>query len=85
MAIGNVHFGRTAFAGVWRQRESGPAFASLTCGYNGEPSVHVVGAVRPKAIPVTLHEEDHTKWLTSPVEDALSLACAFPSQLITVA
>jgi len=73
-----------SFAGVWRPTETGPAFAFLTCGYDGEPSAHVVGAIHPKAIPVILHEEDHMKWLTSPVEDALSLACAFPSQLITV-
>lgn len=74
-----------SFAGVWRPTEIGPAFAFLTCGYDGEPSAHVVGAIHPKAIPVILHDEDHMKWLTSPVEEALSLACAFPSQLITVA
>lgn len=74
-----------SFAGVWRPTETGPAFAFLTCGYDGEPSGHVVGAIHPKAIPVILHEEDHRRWLTAAVDDALSLACAFPSQLIAVA
>lgn len=73
------------FAGVWRPTDKGPAFAFLTCGYDGDPSGHVVGAVHPKAIPVILHEEDHRRWLTAPIDDALSLACAFPSQLIAVA
>lgn len=73
-----------AFAGVWRPTEAAPAFAFLTCGYDGDPSVHVVGAIHPKAIPVILHEEDFDRWLQAPVEDALSLACAFPSQLIAV-
>ena len=74
-----------SFAGVWRQTETEPAFAFLTCGYDREPSAHVVGAIHPKAIPVILHEEDHRRWLTAPVEDALQIACAFPSQLIAVA
>ena len=74
-----------SFAGVWRPTETGPAFAFLTCGYDDDPSAHVVGGIHPKAIPVILHEEDHQRWLNAPVEDALSLACAFPSQLIAVA
>lgn len=71
-------------AGVWRPTEAGAAYAFLTCGYDGEASAHVVGAVHPKAIPVILHDEDHDRWLGAPVEDALSLACAFPSQLMDV-
>jgi len=73
------------FAGVWRPTDKGPAFAFLTCGYEGEPSSHVVGAIHPKAIPVILHDEDYDRWLSAPIEDALQLACAFPSQLIAVA
>jgi putative SOS response-associated peptidase YedK len=79
------------FAGVWRPSERGPLFAFLTCGYcaseNAEEhraaaSQHIVGAIHPKAIPVILHDEDFDRWLTAPVEEALSLACAFPSQLM---
>lgn len=73
-----------AFAGVWRPTESGPAFAFLTCGYDGDPAAHVVGAIHPKAVPVILHDEDYDRWLQDPIEDALTLACAYPSQLMTV-
>lgn len=73
------------FAGVWRPTETGPAFAFLTCGYDGDAAAHVVGAIHPKAIPVILHDEDYDRWLTAPVEDALPLACAYPSQLLAVA
>ena len=81
------------FAGVWRPSEVGPIFAFLTCGYSGSEDVevekaaaaqHVVGAIHPKAVPVILHDEDFDRWLSAPVEEALSLACAFPSQLIAV-
>ena len=72
------------FAGVWRPTADGPRYAFLTCGYEGDPAAHVVGAVHPKAIPVILHDEDHERWLSAPVEDALSLACAHPSQLIAI-
>ena len=71
-----------AMAGVWRPTETGPVFAFLTCGYDGDPANHIVGAVHPKAIPVLLHDEDHDRWLNAPIEDALPLACAFPSQLM---
>lgn len=73
------------FAGIWRPSEIGPIFAFLTCGYDGNAQEHVVGAVHPKAIPVILHNEDFDRWLGAPVEEALSLACAFPSQLMAVA
>lgn len=76
-----------AFAGVWRPTDKGPAFAFLTCGYGEEPgceAAHIVGAIHPKAIPVILHDEDYDRWLRAPIEDALPLACAFPSQLMEV-
>ena len=73
------------FAGIWRPSEQGPIYAFLTCGYDGEAQEHVVGAIHPKAIPVILHDEDLDRWLTAPVDEALSLACAFPSQLIAAA
>lgn len=73
------------FAGIWRPSEAGPIFAFLTCGYDGHAQEHVVGAIHPKAIPVILHDEDFDRWLNAPVDDALGLACAFPSQLMAVA
>lgn len=73
-----------AFAGIWRPSEAGPIFAFLTTGYEGDPANHVVGAIHPKAIPVVLHDDDYDRWLNAPVEEALKLATAFPSQLMTV-
>ena len=74
-----------AFAGVWRPVGEGQgAYAFLTCGYDGDPSHHLVGAVHPKACPVILHPEDYDRWLDAPIEDALTLACPHPSQLMTV-
>ncbi len=72
------------FAGAWRHSDKGPVFAFLTCGYDGDPSVHAVGAIHPKACPVILHQEDEERWLTAPLDEALSLACAYPSQLMKV-
>jgi putative SOS response-associated peptidase YedK len=74
-----------AFAGVWRPTAEGKAFAFLTCGYDGNPSTHIVGAVHPKACPVILHQEDEERWLSGEVDDVCSLATAFPSQLMRVA
>jgi len=73
-----------AFAGIWRPAEPAPFFSFLTCGYEGDPATHVVGAIHPKAIPVILHEEDYDRWLGAELDEALSLACAFPSQLMSV-
>ncbi len=69
-----------AFAGVWRPTEAGPAYAFLTC----EPNA-LVEPIHPKAMPVLLHPEDHERWLTAPIADALALAAPFPSQLMAVA
>lgn len=71
-----------AFAGIWRPTDDGAVFAFLTCGYEGDPSTHLVGAIHPKAIPVILHTEDYDRWLQAPVDESLQLACAFPSQLM---
>lgn len=73
-----------AFAGVWRPTESVPVYSFLTCGYEGDPAHHVVGAIHPKACPVILHEEDYDRWLHADLDEALSLACAFPSQLMAM-
>jgi putative SOS response-associated peptidase YedK len=73
------------FAGIWRPAEDGPVFSFLTTGFDGDSAGHIVGAIHPKAIPVILHRENHERWLGAPVEDALGLATAFPSQLIAVA
>ena len=75
-----------AFAGVWRPAEDGGAFYSfLTCGYDGDPATHIVGAIHPKACPVILHPEDYDRWLHAEVEEILALATPFPSQLMAIA
>lgn len=73
-----------AFAGIWRPAEGGALFAFLTCGYDGDPAGHLVGAIHPKACPVILHPEDHDRWLRGDVADVLDLATPYPSQLMTV-
>lgn len=73
-----------AFAGVWRPTEAGKAYAFLTCGYEGDPSTHIVGAVHAKACPVILHAEDYNRWLDGEVEEVCSLASPFPSQLMAM-
>jgi putative SOS response-associated peptidase YedK len=74
-----------AFAGIWRPSEAGNAYAFLTCGYLGDPSQHIVGAIHDKAIPVILHPEDYDRWLDGEVDEVCSLAAPFPSQMMAVA
>jgi putative SOS response-associated peptidase YedK len=73
-----------AFAGIWQPTEGAPVYSFLTCGYEGDPKAHIVGAIHPKACPVILHPEDYDRWLHADLDDALSLACAYPSQLMEV-
>ncbi len=70
------------FAGIWRPTDTGPVFAFLTCGYEGDPSTHIVGAIHPKAMPVILHQENYADWLNGQPAD--KLAAPFPSQLLSV-
>jgi putative SOS response-associated peptidase YedK len=73
-----------ALAGIWRPSADVPVFSFLTTGYDGAPSTHVVGAIHPKACPVILHPEDYDRWLYTDLDDALTLAAAYPSQLMRV-
>lgn len=73
-----------ALAGIWRPSADVPAFSFLTTGYDGAPSTHVVGAIHPKACPVILHPEDYDRWLHNDLDDALTLAAAYPRQLMCV-
>lgn len=73
-----------AFAGVWRPAEEGPYFSFLTCGYDGDPAAHVVGAIHPKVCLVVLHPEDYDRWLRADLDDVLTMATPFPSQLMSV-
>ncbi|MBU0556448.1 MAG: SOS response-associated peptidase family protein [Alphaproteobacteria bacterium] len=73
-----------AFAGIWRPTEGDPVFSFLTCGYDGDPAAHIVGAVHPKACPVILHPEDYERWLSADLDEALSLAVTYPSQLMAM-
>ena len=74
-----------SFAGIWRPSEEGDVFAFLTCGYLGDPSAHIVGAVHEKACPVILQAEDEQRWLDGDHADACELAVPFPSQMMVVA
>jgi putative SOS response-associated peptidase YedK len=74
-----------SFAGIWRSTADGNAYAFLTCGYDGDPSTHIVGAIHEKACPVILHQEDEDRWLSGEADDVCSLATPFPSQLMAVA
>jgi putative SOS response-associated peptidase YedK len=74
-----------SFAGIWRPSEEGDVFAFLTCGYLGDPSAHIVGAVHEKACPVILQAEDEQRWLDGDHADACELAVPFPSQLMAMA
>lgn len=70
-----------SFAGVWRPlADSSGVFAFLTT----EPNA-LVGAVHPKAMPVLLHEEDEERWLSEPLESAMDLVAAYPTQLMRMA
>jgi putative SOS response-associated peptidase YedK len=73
-----------AFAGIWRPAEGGAVFSFLTCGYDGDPAAHIVGAIHPKACPVILHVEDYDRWLRAPLDDVLTMATPYPSQLMSV-
>lgn len=73
-----------AFAGIWRPSEADQVYSFLTTGYDGDPAAHLVGAIHPKAIPVILHPEDYERWLHADLDDALKLATAFPSQLLSL-
>ena len=44
----------------------------------------VTGATPRYVLPVILHDEDHDRWLSAPIEEALTLATAYPSQLMRV-
>jgi putative SOS response-associated peptidase YedK len=67
----------SAFAGIWRFTEEGPAYAFLTC----EPNP-LVAPIHPKAMPVILQPEDYGRWLAG--EEAETFAEPFPSQLMAI-
>lgn len=72
-----------SFAGVLRPSSAGVTFAFLTCGYGGDPSTHIVGAIHAKAMPVILLPEDEQRGLDG--TPAAEMATCFPSQLMRVA
>jgi putative SOS response-associated peptidase YedK len=61
-----------AFAGIWRDADTGPRFAFLTC----EPNP-LVGAVHPKAMPVMLTGASLGTWLHAEWAQAQSVVRAF--------
>ncbi len=69
------------FAGLWKvDQDHDRVYAFCTT----EPNP-LVAPKHPKAMPVILLAEDQERWLTAPVEEALSLLTAYPSQLMSVA
>jgi putative SOS response-associated peptidase YedK len=68
-----------AFAGIHRQGEDWPCFAILAADPN-----RLVGRYQPHAMPVILHPDQYTTWLSGEWRDAVALAVPFPGQLMTV-
>ncbi len=68
-----------AFAGIWRPTERGNAYGFLTT----EPNA-IVAPIHPKAMPVILHDDDYSAWLSAPWDDLVHLVTPYPSQLMRV-
>lgn len=69
------------FAGLWKvDTDHDRVYAFCTT----EPNP-LVAPKHPKAMPVILLAEDQERWLTAPVEEAVTLLTAYPSQLMQVA
>jgi putative SOS response-associated peptidase YedK len=68
------------FAGLWKvDVDHDRVYAFCTT----EPNP-LVAPKHPKAMPVILLAEDQDRWLTAPVEEALTMLTAYPSQLMRV-
>jgi len=68
------------FAGLWKvDADHDRVYAFCTT----EPNP-LVAPKHPKAMPVILLAEDQERWLTAPVEEALTMLTAYPSQLMGV-
>lgn len=69
------------FAGLWKvDQDHDRVYAICTT----EPNP-LVAPKHPKAMPVILLAEDQERWLTAPVEEAVTILNAYPSQLMSVA
>ena len=69
------------FAGLWKvDADHDRVYAFCTT----EPNP-LVAPKHPKAMPVILLAEDQERWLTAPVEEALTMLTAYPSQMMQVA
>ena len=69
------------FPGLWKvDRDHDRVYAFCTT----EPNP-LVAPRHPKAMPVILSADDQERWLTAPVEEALAMLTAYPSQLMRVA
>ena len=69
------------FAGLWKvDQDHDRVYAFCTT----EPNP-LVAPKHPKAMPVILLVEDQERWLTAPVEEAVTMLNAYPSQLMSVA
>ncbi|KQN74711.1 SOS response-associated peptidase family protein [Sphingomonas sp. Leaf62] len=69
------------FAGLWKvDADHDRVYAFCTTELNP-----LVAPKHPKAMPMILLAEDQERWLTAPVEEALTMLTAYPSQLMRVA
>ena len=69
------------FAGLWKvDQDHDRVYAFCTT----EPNP-LVAPKHPKAMPVILLAEDQERWLTAPVEEAVTMLNSYPSQLMSVA
>jgi putative SOS response-associated peptidase YedK len=78
------------FAGLWtrwtsvRKLKEGQVTTDLF-GFLTTEANAVVGAIRPKAMPVILTgEDDVERWLSVPVEEALRLQRPLPDDALTI-
>jgi putative SOS response-associated peptidase YedK len=68
------------FAGLWKvDQDHDRVYAFCTT----EPNP-LVAPKHPKAMPVILSVEDQERWLTAPIDEAVTLLTAYPSQLMRV-
>ena len=68
------------FAGLWKLDEDHDRVYAF-CTTEPNP---LVAPKHPKAMPVILLAEDQERWLTAPIQEALGLLSAYPSQLMSV-
>lgn len=68
------------FAGLWKvDQDHDRVYAFCTTAPNS-----LVEPKHPKAMPVILMPEDQERWLTAPIDEAVKMLNAYPSQLMRI-